>query len=91
MSQSPTSAGVDRGRAEGFPDDRLTDVGRDKEGDTRAKTIALLQQLIQQQNNQTCNKQLQQRETGNGFVLRKLWKLMCVCDFHFNKSVYHKK
>lgn len=54
-----TSASVHSGGAEGLPDNCLTDVGGNEEGDTRAKTVALLEELIQQQNNQTCHKQLE--------------------------------
>lgn len=56
-----TSASVDSGGAKCLPDDCLTDVGGNEERDTRAQTIALLEQLIQQQDNQTCNKQLQKQ------------------------------
>lgn len=59
-----TSASVDGGGAEGLPDDCLTDVGCNEERDTRAQAIALLEQLIQQQDNQTCNKQLRRQEGG---------------------------
>lgn len=41
-----TSASVDSGGTEGLPDNCLTDVGGNEERDTRAKTIALLEQLI---------------------------------------------
>lgn len=51
-----TSASVDSGGAEGLPDDCLTDVGGNEERDTRAQPVALLEQLIQQQDNQTCHK-----------------------------------
>lgn len=54
-----TSASVHSGGAEGLPDNCLTDVGGNEEGDTRAKTVALLEELIQQQNNQTCHKELE--------------------------------
>lgn len=56
-----TSASVDSGGAEGLPHDRLTDVGCDEERDTRAQTIALLQQLIQQQDDQTRNEELKKQ------------------------------
>lgn len=59
-----TSACVDSGGAEGLPDDCLTDVGCNKERDTRAQTVALLKQLIQQQDNQTCNKKLKKQARG---------------------------
>lgn len=59
-----TSASVDSGGAEGLPDDCLTDVGCNEERDTRAQAIALLEQLVQQQDNQTCNKQLKKQEGG---------------------------
>lgn len=57
-----TSASVDGGGAEGLPDDCLTDVSSNEKRNTRAQTIALLQQLIQQQDNQTCNEELREQE-----------------------------
>lgn len=54
-----TSASVHSGGAEGLPDNCLTDVGGNEEWDTRAETVALLEELIQQQNNQACHKQLE--------------------------------
>lgn len=59
-----TSAGVDSGGAEGLPHDCLADVGCNEERDTGAQTVALLEQLIQEQYNQTCNKQLQKQAAG---------------------------
>lgn len=61
-----TSAGVDGGGAEGFPDNGLTDVGGDEERDTRAQTVALLEQLVQQQDNQTCNEELEKKKQTGG-------------------------
>lgn len=58
-----TSASVDSSGAEGLPDDCLTDVGCNEERDTRTQTIALLEQLIQQQDDQTCNKQLEKQHS----------------------------
>ena len=52
------TAGVDGGRTERLPDNGLTDVGGNEERDTRAKAIAFLEQLIQQEDNQTSTKQL---------------------------------
>lgn len=66
-----TSASVHSGGAEGLPDNCLTDVGGNEEWDTRAKTVALLEELIQQQNNQTGHKQL---ETETECVATKLPK-----------------
>lgn len=64
LPSTHTSASVDSGGAEGLPDDRLTDVGCNEERDTRAQTIALLEQLIQQQDNKTCNKELKKQAGG---------------------------
>lgn len=61
-----TSASVDSGGAEGLPDDGFTDVGGDEQGDARAQTIALLQQLIQQQHDQTRHKQLEKKRRVQG-------------------------
>ncbi len=53
-----TAAGVDGGRAERLPHNGLANVGGNKQRDTRAQAVALLQQLVQKQHNQTSNKQL---------------------------------
>ncbi len=66
-----TSARIDRSGAESFPDDCLTDVGCNKERDTRAQTVAFLKQLIQQQDNQTRDKQLQ-KQTGDLYRVHQL-------------------
>ena len=67
---SLTSASVDSGGAEGLPDDCLANVGGDEEGDTRAEAIALLKQLVQQQDNQTCNEELKNK--GGGLCLIRI-------------------
>jgi hypothetical protein len=41
------AARVDGGGRERLPDDGLADVGGDEQGDARAKSVPLLQQLIQ--------------------------------------------
>ena len=41
------AAGVEGGGGEGLPDDGLADVGCDEEGDARAETVALLEQLVE--------------------------------------------
>ncbi len=53
---SPSS--VDGGRREALPDNGLTDVGGNEEGDTGSKAISLLEQLIQKQDNEAGHKQL---------------------------------
>ena len=53
-----TSSSVDSCWTESFPDNRFADVGSNEQRNTRSKTIAFLEQLIQQQNNQTCYKKL---------------------------------
>ena len=56
------TAGVDRGGGESLPDDRLANVGRNEKRDTTAQTVALLEELIQQNNHQTSNNQLDNQE-----------------------------
>merc|ERR550525_14566 len=61
------SAGVDGGGAESLPDNRLADVGGDEQGNPAAKTVTLLEKLVQQQHNETGHKQLdddQQTDTS---------------------------
>ena len=44
--------------AECLPNDALTDVGGDEEGDARAQAISLLEQLIQTDDNDASKEQL---------------------------------
>lgn len=57
-----TTASVDGRGGESLPDDRLADVGRDEQRDTATKTIALLEELIKQNDNQASNDQLNNQE-----------------------------
>ena len=57
-----TSSGVDCGGREGFPYDRLADVGGDEQGDARAQPVALLQQLVEDNYNHARGEQLQAEE-----------------------------
>ena len=57
-----TTASVDGRGGESLPHDRLADVGRNEERDTAAKTVALLQQLIEENDNQTSNNELDNEE-----------------------------
>ena len=50
--------GVDGGRGEALPDDRLADVGGDEEGDAGAEAVALLEQLVQEEDDEAGHKQL---------------------------------
>lgn len=60
-----TSASVNGGRRESLPDDRLADVGSDEEGDTTAETVALLEELIKENDNQSGGKKLDNEENAN--------------------------
>ena len=51
-----TSSSVDSGWAERLPDDRLADVGSDKQRDTRTKSVALLEKLVEQENDESGDK-----------------------------------
>lgn len=53
-----STASVDGGRTERLPDDSLADVSGNEERDTRSKTVALLEELVQKQYNQTCTEEL---------------------------------
>lgn len=56
------TAGVDSGRGERAPDDRLADVGRDEKRDTTAETVALLEELIEENDNQGGGQKLDNKE-----------------------------
>ena len=70
-----TAASVDGGGAECLPDDGLacmvsvkgklicinrTDVGSDEEGDARAETVALLEELVKHEDNEAGNNELEE-------------------------------
>ena len=59
------SASVDCRRTESLPHDRLANVGGDKERNTRAETIALLEQFVEQQDDQTGDKKLDDDQKAN--------------------------
>ena len=59
------TASVDCSRRKGSPDNRLADAGGNEEGDTRAETIALLEQLIEQNDNQTSNNKLDNQQEAD--------------------------
>jgi hypothetical protein len=60
-----TSAGVDGGRRESLPDNRLANVGSDEERDTTAETVALLEELIEENNDQSGGKKLNNEENAD--------------------------
>lgn len=59
------TAGVDRGGGESLPHDGLADVGGNEERDTAAKTIALLEELIEENDDHTSKNQLKDQEEDN--------------------------
>ena len=59
-----TTSSVDGCRAECLPDDVLANVGGDKERDTRSKSVAFLEQLVQGQNDETGTEELGNDENG---------------------------
>ncbi len=52
------TSGVDSGGREGFPDDGFADVGGNEERDAGSKTVALLQELIEKNDNESSDNQL---------------------------------
>ena len=54
-----TSTRVDSVGGEGFPNDRLANVGRDKEGDTRTETVAFGQELVEEDDNKGSGDELE--------------------------------
>mmetsp|Transcript_1225 Transcript_1225/g.1865 ORF Transcript_1225/g.1865 Transcript_1225/m.1865 type:complete len:403 (+) Transcript_1225:421-1629(+) len=59
-----SASGVESSGGEGLPDDSFTNVGSDEEGDTRSKTVSLLEQLIKSQNDESCDEKLHDDENG---------------------------
>jgi hypothetical protein len=56
------TASVDGSGGERLPDNGLADVGGNEQGDTAAKTVALLEELIQQNDDETSDNQLDDQE-----------------------------
>ncbi|GMF70953.1 unnamed protein product [Aspergillus oryzae] len=62
-----TTASVDGSGRESLPDDRLANVGGNEQRDTASKTVSLLEQLIQKNDNKTSNNQLNnEQDTDTG-------------------------
>ena len=62
-----TTARVDCGWGEGFPDDRFADVGRNEQGNATAETVAFLEKLVKQDDNKTGKNQLHdEKEADSG-------------------------
>lgn len=51
-------SGVDGSRGEGLPDDGLANVGGDEERYARTEAVAFLEQFVEQEDDQTGDKQL---------------------------------
>lgn len=59
------TAGVDAGRGEGFPHDRLADVGRDEQRNTTTETVSLLQKLVKENDNHASNEELEDQQNDD--------------------------
>mmetsp|Transcript_10940 Transcript_10940/g.20936 ORF Transcript_10940/g.20936 Transcript_10940/m.20936 type:complete len:213 (+) Transcript_10940:557-1195(+) len=57
-----TTSGVDGGWGECLPDDVFADICRDKEGNSRSKTVALCEELVENKNNHTSKEKLEDDE-----------------------------
>lgn len=60
-----SAAGVDGGGGERLPDDALTNVGGDEERDTRSQTVALLEELIEENDDETGDNELEDKEKAD--------------------------
>lgn len=60
-----SSTSVDRRRREGFPHDRLADVGRDEEVDSGSETVSLLEELIEEDDDQGSDDELEDEEEAD--------------------------
>jgi len=59
-----SSTGVDGSGTEGLPNDGFANVGGDENGNTRSKTISLLQKLVEGKDNQTGTEKLEDDQNG---------------------------
>lgn len=59
------TAGVDGRGREGLPDNRLANVGRNEKGDAASETVALLEQLIKKNDNETGDNKLDDQQNAD--------------------------
>jgi hypothetical protein len=68
-----STTSVDGGGGEGLPHDGLADVGGDEQRDTAAETVALLEELIKENDNQAGDHELDDEENADtGTEVRRL-------------------
>ena len=60
-----STACVNGGGRKGLPDDGLADVGSDEQGDTGAKSVPLLEELVKEDDNKCGNNQLYNQEKAD--------------------------
>lgn len=60
-----TSAGVDSGRRESLPDNGLANVGGNEKRDTAAKTVALLEELIEKNDDNSSSEKLNNEKNAD--------------------------
>lgn len=78
-----SSASVYSGWREGLPDDGLADVGGDEERNTGTKTVALLKELVEEEDNKTGDEELDDdQETDSGTNFR--WITVHACHDVYN-------
>jgi hypothetical protein len=59
------STGVDGRGRKGLPDDGLANVGSDEEGDSRAETVALLEELVEEKDDEGGGDELEDKEEAD--------------------------
>ena len=60
-----STASVDGGGGEGLPNDRLADVGSNEEVDSRAESVALLEELVEEDDNESSDDELDDKEEAD--------------------------
>lgn len=59
------ATGVDGSGGERFPDDALANIGRNEERDTGTKTVSLLQELIEQDDDESADDELKDEQQAD--------------------------
>jgi hypothetical protein len=60
-----TTTGVDGGGREGLPDNGFADIGGDEEGNAASETVALLEEFIEKDDDETCDNELDNKEDAD--------------------------
>ena len=84
------TASVDSHWAESLPKDLLADIGGNEERDTRAETVALLEELVKEDDNQASDDKLDDEQDANTETKLRWWTVETADDIDACLTEAHK-